>query len=120
MPNEAQSMRQLGIQAPDPSQKIDRYNNAKMTFTELDKQLFIEVCQQHGFQLDTVPEKGKTAMELNEFKLEKRKEDFLRVAEFVKNEQPELFDAIQDELYQRDEDELEFEFETTRKSNIEL
>lgn len=147
-PSEAEAFRELGIEAPRPDEKINRYNNAKMTFTEQDRQLFIEICEQHGLNIDKEPIKGKKALELNEYRLEAKKEElselnkeisykkdtlkeivkkirlnqerdkFIEVSNYLKREEPEVFNALLEEV----EAELELDGGDgiQRKANIEI
>ena len=131
IPNEAQALKELGIQAPNPDEKIGRYNNAKMAFTEMDRQLFIEVVTEHGFEIESEPIHGRKAKDLATYKLEQINKDILQgeaiiaehksllesinlkiqkmmervnilnVAEYIFKHEKRLYDAINNELAER-------------------
>ena len=128
IPNESKALKELGILPPSPDEVIGRYNNAKITFTELDRKLFIEVVQDHGFNIETEPIHGRKAKTLAEYKLEKINEEIalnkevidsqktflsslkeqikvlmdkvniLKVAQFIFKHDKELYDAIEEHI----------------------
>lgn len=148
IPNEAAAMRELGINAPNPNEPIGRYNNAKMSFTEQDRSLFNEVCIEFGLEIEEEPIKGKQALSLAEYKLEAKKEelyqignrvndtkkqlsellkqgkelakkcDNLKVAEWLRKEDKDLYNVIVDEIRADMEEGLEQGF-SPKRANIE-
>lgn len=70
--SQTKALEQLGFEAPDKSKEIGRFNNAKMTFTKADKELFTNICKEHGIEFDTPRVKGlQTNLSVNEFKRSK-------------------------------------------------
>lgn len=50
---------QMGIMDPDPTKPNGKYNNAKMTFTDTDKELFTSICIERGLDIEnSVPKKS--------------------------------------------------------------
>lgn len=47
-----------GIPLPHPDQPAGRYNNRKMTFDKMARQIWIETCREHGIEIDDVPVQG--------------------------------------------------------------
>lgn len=57
--NQEAALREMGVKPPKPG-KIDRFNNAKMTFTEICREKMIEIARSHGVEILTEPrEAGK-------------------------------------------------------------
>ena len=58
----------MGIQPPNPSAKIDRYNNPKVTFTAECRAKFIEIAKQYGVEIELEPlEPSKSGLSHNEY-----------------------------------------------------
>ncbi len=86
----------LGIEAPDPTAKIDRWNNAKITFTYSDRELFYTVCREHGLEIKETEKKVPPRKHLSdlEFKLSERQKEY--------NELEREYKAIQQEIEELD------------------
>ena len=73
--NQTKALEAMGIERPDISKKKDRNNNAKMVYSKLIREHFIEVCKSHGIEIEEVPkEASETGLSLIEFKYRKEKE----------------------------------------------
>ena len=57
--NQTRALEQMGILPPDTGKNSNRYNNSKMTFSEVDRELFRQVCIEKGLDVDEFPRKGK-------------------------------------------------------------
>lgn len=131
IPNESKALKELGIGPPDSSQEISRYNSPKMTFTALERELFQQVVQEHNIELETEPIYGRKAKDLATYKLEQINKDILQgeaiivehksllesinlkiqkmmervnilnVAEYIFKHEKRLYDAINNELAER-------------------
>lgn len=42
-----------GIELPEPNKKIGRYNNRKMTFDAMAREMWQQICKEHGFDIET-------------------------------------------------------------------
>lgn len=42
-----------GIELPDPDKKIGRYNNRKITFDAMAREMWQQICKDHGFDIET-------------------------------------------------------------------
>lgn len=51
-PNQAKAFSELGIERPDMTKPIGKHNNSLMTFTEQARELYYEVCERYGFEID--------------------------------------------------------------------
>lgn len=70
-PSKDSALEQLGIERPNTNKPTSRYNNRKQTYTKQCRKLWIEVCQQHGLNIETEPQvyKDKKGLELTEYKV---------------------------------------------------
>ena len=72
---QAKALEEMGIDRPHPEKKIDRYNNLKTTYTAMCREHFLEVCKQHGLELELEPDKtSKRGLELEEYKRQQEQE----------------------------------------------
>ena len=75
MVNQEQALKEMGIEAPKPDKPINRYNNAKMTYTKMCRDKYIEICKEHGLELELEPlEASKTGLEHDEYKRRQEEE----------------------------------------------
>lgn len=49
------ALAQAGVPLPDPSKPEGRYNNRKMTFDKMARDLWLDVCQEHGLEVEREP-----------------------------------------------------------------
>lgn len=93
--NQTKALANMGIERPDTSKPSSKFNNAKMTYTKLVREHFIELCKEHGLEIETEPkDKSKTGYSLEEYKLKNQEETFLNNADKKEKE----FQALQDKL----------------------
>lgn len=52
------ALEQAGIPLPDPSKKKSRYNNRKMTFDKMAREMFLESCKEVGLDIIAEPVEG--------------------------------------------------------------
>ncbi|MEE0982489.1 MAG: hypothetical protein U0L38_00380, partial [Bacteroidales bacterium] len=50
--NQTKAFEELGIERPDITKPVSKYNNPLMTFTEQARKLYYEICEQYGFEID--------------------------------------------------------------------
>ena len=53
------ALHDMGFERPDMSKPEGRYNNAKMTFSAMDRDLFLDICKERGIEVETERRKGK-------------------------------------------------------------
>ncbi len=79
--SENKCLQQMGILPPEPNRPISKFNNAKISFTRDARELFIEIVQKHGIQVETVPAyPGKRSLTREEYlgtKLRKENEQLV-------------------------------------------
>lgn len=49
------ALREAGISLPDPSKPEGRYNNQKITFDKMRREMFQEICLKHGLKIEVEP-----------------------------------------------------------------
>lgn len=79
---QTKALEKLGILEKDTSKEVGRYNNAKITFTAQERQLFRDICMEKGIELEadqsskrkhlSVPEYKQMQDEMNELELQTR------------------------------------------------
>lgn len=75
MVGQAKALAEMGINAPDPSKKYGKYNNAKMTHTKECREHLAELCREHGLDLEMTPkEHSRSGLALEEYKAQQEQE----------------------------------------------
>ena len=54
-PKQEQALKELGFEPPDPTKKISKYNNRKISFDAECRKLLLDICKSHGRQVDEEP-----------------------------------------------------------------
>lgn len=81
------ALQEMGVERPDPGKDQSRYNNPKMTYTADIRNKFIEICKEHGIEIEKEPlEKSKTGLTLEQYKTQQEQEK----AELLRKEQKAL------------------------------
>lgn len=76
---QAKALREMGIEAPDPSKAYGKYNNAKMTYTRQCREHFAELCLARGLDMELEPrEHSKSGLALEEYKAQQEQEKALQ------------------------------------------
>lgn len=79
------ALKEMGIERPDHGKAVSRYNNAKMTFTQICREQFINICQLHGLDIETEPrEPGRSGMTLLNYKVTQAREFMSEVDAYAK------------------------------------
>ncbi len=66
--SQTKALEQLGITEPDTTKPISKTNNAKMSLTAMDLELFQDVCIEHGLPIEKTPRAKRKHLETDEFK----------------------------------------------------
>lgn len=57
----------MGFERPDPSKPSNKWNNAKITFSEWERNMKLRICEKHGVTVSHIPKApGKFSMEKEE------------------------------------------------------
>lgn len=79
------ALKEMGIERPDRGKSASRYNNAKMTFTQICREQFINICQSYGLDIETEPrEPGQSGMTLLNYKATQAREFMDQVNAYAK------------------------------------
>lgn len=62
--SQEEAMKRAGVDLPDPSKPEGRYNNRSMTYTKMCREMWQDVCEQYGYEVERVPlENGRKKSE---------------------------------------------------------
>lgn len=62
--SQEEAMKRAGLELPDPSKPEGRYNNRSMTYTKMCREMWQDVCEQFGYEVERVPlENGRKKSE---------------------------------------------------------
>ena len=99
--SENKALEQMGILPPNINKEIGRYNNAKMTFTQTDCELFKVVCREHGIDIDDEKTGGRTHYTSKNYKkikeYDKTEQSVNDLARFIE-ENPYLINMYENQL----------------------
>ncbi len=111
--SQSRALEQLGVLPPKPDEEIGRYNNAKMTLTQTDIELFKGICFEHGLDIEMErSHENRGHLNTKEYKKEQKAKDYDKAEETVKAlarfimENPYLVNAYAEELEEAEEKSL--------------
>lgn len=80
------SLEQMGVELPNPNKLRSRFNNRKMTFSRMCREHLLQICREHGLEIEEIPqEKSKSGRTLEDYQAgeaEKRAADADRRRQF--------------------------------------
>lgn len=80
------SLEQMGVELPNPNKPRSRFNNRKMTFSRMCREHLLQICREHGLEIEEIPqEKSKSGRTLEDYQAgeaEKRAADAERRRQF--------------------------------------
>lgn len=125
------SLEQMGVELPNPNKPRSRFNNRKMTFSRMCREHLLQICREHGLEIEEIPqEKSKSGRTLEDYKAgeaEKRvesardaarsyEEHAEQVAKQINNEYGELADAgLQKQAMQEQLEEMQERLERVQE-----
>jgi hypothetical protein len=119
VPNQAQAFEAMGIQRPDPTAKEGKYNCPLMTFSELIRQEFYDICERQGVVIDReVKNPSQKHLSVLEYKCQRMTAEVASLSaekqqlEAVAAEQAQAIEAAQAEI-----EEVRAERDTLRDQN---
>lgn len=63
------SLEQMGVELPNPNKPRGRFNNRKMTFSRMCREHLLQICREHGLEIEEIPqEKSKNGRTLEDYK----------------------------------------------------
>ena len=71
-PKQEQALKEMGFERPFPDKKAGKFNNRKMSYDAECRKLFLEICHNHGVEVEVEPiYGGKKYLEKQEYILQK-------------------------------------------------
>lgn len=74
IPNREKALEQAGVELPNPGKKVSRYNNRNMTFTAMCRDKWLDICEEHGFDIIREPIKDVKGKKQGDFIREREKD----------------------------------------------
>lgn len=57
------SLKQMGVELPNPDRPRGRFNNRKQTFSRMCREHLLQICREHGLEIEEIPqEKSKSGL----------------------------------------------------------
>lgn len=66
--NMSKCLKEMDIILPDGSKPIDQYNNPKITFSQMEREMFIGICEDEGFEIERTTGKRNKHLSIDDFK----------------------------------------------------
>lgn len=80
------SLEQMGVELPNPNKPRSRFNNRKMTFSRMCREHLLQICREHGLEIEEIPQEkslsGRTLEDYKAGEAEKRAADADRRRQF--------------------------------------
>lgn len=80
------SLEQMGVELPNPNKPRGRFNNRKMTFSRMCREHLLQICREHGLEIEEIPQEksrsGRTLEDYQAGEAEKRAADAERRRQF--------------------------------------
>lgn len=80
------SLEQMGVELPNPDRPRGRFNNRKQTFSKRCREHLLQICREHGLEIEEIPQKksksGRTLEDYQAGEAEKRAADAERRRQF--------------------------------------
>lgn len=80
------SLEQMGVELPNPNKPRSRFNNRKMTFSRMCREHLLQICREHGLEIEEIPQEkslsGRTLEDYKAGEAEKRAADAERRRQF--------------------------------------
>lgn len=124
---EDKALKAAGIERPDKTKKEGRYNNRKMTYTQMERDLFYETAEELGIELETSKQAWKPSMSKGEWLASEIKQTAdkqakadakTREADEAKKQQESLKAATEAEKQQLDKEKADFEAEKSENEAV--
>lgn len=116
---QAAALREMGVQRPNMTKKEDRYNNAKVTYTEACRAKLMEICRAHDLEIiEEAAEPGKKTLDLKIWQVqqeEQRLNELKKEISFYRDALNNAIKAVQ-ELTDATKEQKEPEY----KNGVEL
>ena len=109
-PKQEQALKEMGFEVPFPDKKPGKFNNRKMSYDADCRKLFLEICHQHGVEVEMEPiYGGKKYLEKKEYILQKLEMELADLEGLVKEVSDIAYekacDVLVEEIVDRARDE---------------
>lgn len=88
--NQNKALELCGIEPPDTTKKIGKYNNRKMTFDAMMREKWLDICEKNGIEVEREPIKNQKHKSVKEYK---REQQLKSVSTELKNDITEFLKA---------------------------
>lgn len=62
------SLEQMGVELPNPNKPRSRFNNRKMSFSQMCREHLLQICREHGLEIEEIPqEKSRSGRTLEDY-----------------------------------------------------
>lgn len=62
------ALEQMGVEFPNPNKPRSRFNNRKMTFSRMCREHLLQICREHGLEIEEIPqEKSRSGRTLEDY-----------------------------------------------------
>ena len=104
------ALEEMGFERPNPEKGINKWNNAKITFSEMERNLKLRICEDHGLSVEHTPlHPGKATMEKEEaiaLKLQEENQEYREETDRLIDEREEKIASL-DATIEKKESKLE-------------
>lgn len=84
--SQSKSLKQMGVELPNPDRPRGRFNNRKQTFSRMCRENLLQICREHGLEIEEIPQEksrsGRTLEDYQAGEAEKRAADAERRRQF--------------------------------------
>lgn len=95
--SQEEAMKRAGLELPDPSKPEGRYNNRGMTYSKMCRDMWNDICEQYGYEVERVPLPGKQKSKtISQYKAQKEREIQAKERELEAKERE--LDEVKNEL----------------------
>lgn len=102
--SQSKALKELGIQRPDPEKPESKHNNAKMTFTQQSRQIWISAAREFGIEIEEIPEMpGKASRTKEEYIAQKVRKEIVELTEQRNQTRTEVSQAVSERAALREE-----------------
>lgn len=96
------ALEEMGFERPNPEKGINKWNNAKITFSEMERNLKLRICEDHGLSVEHTPlHPGKATMEKEEAELNEREKSLDKLETVIKEKITNFFNKFLMPIFKR-------------------
>lgn len=108
--NQTKALEEMGIERPNPNKPVGRYNNAKITYSNMCREKVQEIFMNKGFEVELQPQQAsKSGLDLMDFKMRSKQEELQRLENELQAK-AETLDFYINQILGKIKDERKFPF----------